>query len=135
MLFVSILRSERSRDPELWATIWQGSAPPSIKLIAAYNLSNEKRIFVWEAESQADLQFMDRFNEVGVLETTPAFDRTIGWTLSFQRDLEGFRKYLTGRPRVEPNVDLRRRAMQAPNRIAARRAAREWVIEQEQPSS
>jgi hypothetical protein len=135
MLFVSILRSDRSRDPELWATIWQGAAPPSIKLIGAYNLANEKRVFIWEAESQADLQFMDRFNEVGILETTPAFDRTTGWTLAFRRDLEGFQKYLGDRPRVGPNVDLRRRAMQAPNRIAARRAAREWTNQQEQASS
>ena len=26
MLFVSILTSDRARDPELWATIWQGGA-------------------------------------------------------------------------------------------------------------
>jgi hypothetical protein len=131
MLFVSIFRSDRTRDPEVWATIWQGPPPPSINLIAAYNLGNDRRIFVWEGESPFDLQFMDRFNEVGVLETFPAFDRTQGWRFALSKDLEGFRGYLSGRPNVEANVDLRRRALQAPNRRAARRAARQWVEEQE----
>ena len=78
MLYVSILTSDRSQDPELWATIWQGNAPPSINLIGAYNMGNDKRVFIWEGEALADIQFMDRFNEVGVLETSPAFDRTSG---------------------------------------------------------
>ena len=72
MFFVSILTSDRERDPELWATIWNGEGPPSLKLIGAYNLASNQRVFIWEGESVADLQFMDRFNEVGVLETWPA---------------------------------------------------------------
>ena len=78
MLFVSILTSDRARDPELWATIWQGESPPNIKIIGAYNLANNRRVFIWEGDSSADLQFMDRFNQIGVLETYPAFDRTVG---------------------------------------------------------
>ena len=77
MLFISILTSERARDPELWATIWNG-APGRVTLIGAYNLANNKRVFIWEGDSAADLQFMDRFNEAGVMETSPAFDRTDG---------------------------------------------------------
>ena len=38
MLYVSIFTSDRSRDPELWAAIWHGAGPPSIKLHGAYNL-------------------------------------------------------------------------------------------------
>jgi hypothetical protein len=133
MLFVSIFTSDRARDPELWATIWQGAPPPSISLIGAYNLGNDRRIFIWEGQSAIDLQFMDRFNEVGVLQTFPAFDRTAGWRFAFTKDLNGFRQYLSGRPNVEANVDLRRRGMEAPNRRAARRAAREWNREQEGP--
>ena len=68
MLFVSIFTSDRTRDPELWATIWQGNPPPSINLIGAYNLGNNMRVFIWEGESVADTQYMDRFNEIGVLE-------------------------------------------------------------------
>ena len=136
MLYVSILTSDRTRDPELWATIWQGDPPPSVNLIGAYNLGNDKRVFIWEGESVADVQFMDRFNEVGVLETYPAFDRTTGWRFAFAKDIAAFRANMeSGRPSAASGVDsainLRTRGMNAPNRHAARRAAREWLAEEE----
>ena len=136
MLYVSILTSDRTKDPELWATIWQGSPPQSINLIGAYNLGNDKRVFVWEGEAIADIQFMDRFNEVGVLETYTAFDRTEGWRAAFAKDIDGFRERLergssTAAGSVESAIDLRTRGMNAPNRHAARAAARRWVSEQE----
>ncbi len=139
MLFVTILTSDRARDPELWATIWQGNAPPSLNLIGAYNLGSNKRVFIWEGESAADLQFMDRFNEVGVLETSPAFDRTFGWQCAFKKDIEGFatnlreraRKGLTAAFNAEAGIDLRRRAINAANRDAARATARQWHVEQQ----
>ena len=135
MLFVSILTSDRSRDPELWATIWHGQPPPSLELIGAYNLGNDKRVFIWNGESIDDIQFMDRFNEVGVLETSPAFDRTTGWIAAFAKDIEGWRSEnrRAGRTdqEIDINVDLRHRGMTAPNRHAARAAAREWTHERE----
>lgn len=136
MLYVSILTSDRAKDPELWATIWQGSPPPSINLIGAYNLGNDKRVYIWEGNTLADIQFMDRFNEVGVLETHPAFDRTEGWRAAFAKDIDGFRARLEGASAtasasVESAIDLRSRGMNAPNRNAARAAARQWVAEQE----
>ena len=111
MLYVSILTSDRSQDPELWATIWQGNAPPSINLIGAYNMGNDKRVFIWEGEALADIQFMDRFNEVGVLETSPAFDRTSGWLAAFSKDIDAFRegRRRAGREQQEAAVDLRTR--------------------------
>lgn len=137
MLFVSILTSDRARDPELWATIWQGEPPPSVNLIGAYNLGNDKRVFIWEGETVADTQFMDRFNEVGVLETYPAFDRTEGWRAAFAKDMDWFRERVlrgasTAAASAESAVDLRTRGMSAPNRHAARAAARRWTSEQEQ---
>ena len=136
MLYVSILTSDRTKDPELWATIWQGDPPPSINLIGAYNLGNDKRVFVWEGKALADIQFMDRFNEVGVLETYPAFDRSEGWRAAFAKDIDGFRARLerasaTVAASVESAIDLRCRGMNAPNRNAARAAARQWIAEQE----
>ena len=134
MLYVSILTSDRARDPELLATIWQGESPPSINIIGAYNLGNDKRVFIWEGESTADLQFMDRFNEVGVLETYPAFDRTTGWSMAFAKDLDGFRQIQEERGRspeqIEPSIDLRSRGLNASNRYAAREAARQWELDQ-----
>src|SRR5258708_7068608 len=99
MLFISILTSDRERDPELWAVIWNAKAPASLKLHGAYNLGDNRRIFIWEGETAADFQYMDRFNEVGRLETTPAFDRTNGWRCAFGQDLETFRGL--ARQRVE----------------------------------
>lgn len=145
MLYVSILISDRSRDPELWATIWNGQAPPSITLHGAYNLGNDRRIFIWEGESTADIQFMDRFNEIGLLETFPAFDRTAGWRTAFSKDINAFRdnrirnstnlnlltepgKY---QDELDSSVDLRTRGMNAPNRHSARAEARKWISERE----
>ncbi len=133
MLFVSILTSDRGRDPELWASIWHGSAPPSINVIGAYNLGNDKRVFIWEGESTADLQFMDRFNHVGVLETYPAFDRTLGWQNAFAKNLDAFEERLFARGRseqAERTMDLRRRIRHQPNILAACAEARRWQEEQ-----
>jgi hypothetical protein len=96
-------------------------------------MGNDKRVFIWEGEALADIQFMDRFNEVGVLETSPAFDRTAGWRAAFAKDIETFRKGLqrAGREQQEAAVDLRTRGMNAPNRHAARAEARAWIEEQE----
>ncbi|HZU75551.1 MAG TPA: hypothetical protein VFA70_02235, partial [Dehalococcoidia bacterium] len=69
MLFVSIFSSDRERDPELWAVIWNAKAPPTLTLHGAYNLGDNRRVFIWEGESATDLQYMDRFNQVGTLET------------------------------------------------------------------
>ena len=135
MLFVSILTSDRSRDPELWATIWNGDSPPSINLIGAYNLHDDRRVFIWEGETVADMQFMDRFNEAGVIQTAPAADRTLGWRAAFAKDLEGiaerFRRsggQVAGAD-ADAAVELRRRGMEAPNRDAARAEARAWQRE------
>ncbi len=142
MLLVSSVTSDRTRDPELWATIWQGNPPPSINLIGAYNLGNDKRVYIWEGETVADTQFMDRFNEIGLLETYPAFDRSGGWRLAFAKDIDTFRARMESRVKsegvqvtsvasVDSAIDLRTRGLNAPNRDAARAAARQWVAEQE----
>lgn len=139
MLFVSFFTSDRERDPELWAVVWNAKAPPTLTLHAAYNLGDDRRIFVWEGETAADLQYMDRFNHVGVLQTSPAFDRTSGWQAAFAQDLEGFRAIGQSRAgaasrgmhqRGERAIDLRRRGMEAANIEAAKRAARVWQAQQ-----
>ena len=136
MLYVSMLTSDRERDPELWATIWQATAPPTLTLHAAYNLGGDKRLFVWEGESVADLQFMDNFNALGVLETQPVFDRTAGWQAAFAGDLDAFATRMGARAETGAGraaLDLRRRGLEAPTGPVARRLAREWMEEQEFP--
>lgn len=56
MLFVSILTSDRAQDPELWAVMWRGNAPPTLKLLGACNLGDNRRIFNWDADTPDDLQ-------------------------------------------------------------------------------
>jgi hypothetical protein len=139
MLFVSIFTSDRERDPELWAVIWNAKAPPTLKLHAAYNLGDDRRLFIWEGESAADVTYMDRFNQVGRLETAPAFDRTGGWRAAFAQDLDAFRAEVSSGPgaasrppnqRTERAIELRRRGMEARTIEAAKRAARAWQAEQ-----
>lgn len=55
VLYVSIFRSDRARDPELWATVRQGKAPSTLKILHVYNLMTDTRVFVWQAESVARL--------------------------------------------------------------------------------
>jgi hypothetical protein len=136
MLYVSRFVSERDRDPELWATIWQAKAPPTLNLIGAYNLGGDERVFIWEGETVADLQFMDGFNDVGRLDTTPAFDRTVGWQNAFTGNIEEFEVNLRSRAlrseeQIDAALDLRRRGLSAPTPQAARRRAREWAAERE----
>ena len=139
MLYVSIFTSERERDPELWAVIWNQKAPPTLKLLGAYNLGDNRRVFIWEGESAADLRYMDRFNEIGVLQTSPAFDRTEGWRCAFGQDLDRFAAIVRTpagaasrgpAQRSERALELRRRGMEAANIEAAKRAARQWQAEQ-----
>jgi hypothetical protein len=77
---------------------------------------------------------MDLFNGIGVLETTPAFDRTSGWQFAFAGDIDGFRASLESRGArgrgLEAAIDLRTRGLNAKTTAAARRAAREWAAEQ-----
>ena len=90
MTYVSILTSDRELDPELWAVIWQAKAPQDLNLLCAYNLAGNKRVFIWESDSVSGLQFMDNFNQIGKLDTYPAFDRSAGWRAAFVGDIEGF---------------------------------------------
>ena len=69
MLYVSRFVSDRARDPELWATIWQAEVPATLKLIGAYNLGGDERVFIWEGETTADLQVMDSVNPIGRTKT------------------------------------------------------------------
>ena len=130
MLFVSILTSDRKLDPELWATLWQGNPPPSITIVGAYNLTNDKRVIIWDGQSPADVQYIDRLNEVGLLETYPAIDRTQAFQATFAKDLDGFRAALETRgiseSQIESAYKLRSQSKSAPNRHQARVMARQW---------
>lgn len=57
---------------------------------------------------------MDRFNQIGVLESSLAFNRTVSWQLASAKDLDTFAKRLLERAgphreQVDPMFQLRRR--------------------------
>ena len=142
MLYISILISDRNLDPELWAVIWQAKAPSDLTLHGAYNLAGNKCLFIWETDSAAGLQFIDNFNQIGELDTYPAFDRTSGWQAAFIGDIEAWatanrdelRELGTSPDEIETRmnaaVELRQAALEAPTRHAARKIAREWMARQ-----
>ena len=133
MMYVSILTSDRERDPELWATLWQGEAPKGLEFVAVYNLQNDTRVFVIEADPPQLIGWMDRFNAVGNIVSTPAVDRTEGWRDGLAGNIDAFTKRLVERygPEGEKQAELRRRTMEASNPFAARRVALEWTSERE----
>lgn len=105
MLYVSIFRSDRARDPELWATIWQGTAPPTLKILHVYNLMTDTRIFVWEGETVADARYIDRLSQVGQLQTSIALDQTPGWQAAFAGDLDAMRRFFEGRKIPQEQIE------------------------------
>jgi hypothetical protein len=79
---------------------------------------------------------MDSFNDVGRLDTSPAFDRTVGWQNAFTGNIEAFEvnmrsRALRSEEQIDAALDLRRRGLSAPTPQAARRRAREWAAERE----
>jgi hypothetical protein len=135
MLFVGLLRSERLRDREFWAVLWQGEGPPpDFELIAAYNLLTDLRVLVFTAESIGSIRWLDRLNMVGSFECHPALDQTDGYQSVMARDLEHFERFFRGRGAgdraVEREVRFRRESMETPTLWHALQLGKRW---QEQP--
>jgi hypothetical protein len=124
MTYVGILRSERIRDYEFWAVLWQGPPPPNdFVLIGAYNLMTDLRVIIFEAESTATIRFLDRFNFVGHFECHPALDQTEGYAHAFARDAEKLGEFMRGRgvseEVVKSEVAFRAGAVKQPSLHAA----------------
>lgn len=124
MIYVGLLRSERVRDYEFWAVLWQGPPPPNdFALIAAYNLMTDLRVIIFKAESTASIRFLDRFNFVGHFECHPALDQTNGYAHAFARDAEKLGEFMrdrgVGEEVVKSEVAFRAGAVKQPSIHAA----------------
>jgi len=124
MIYVGLLRSERIRDYEFWAVLWQGPPPPNdFELIGAYNLMTDLRVIIFKAESTASIRFLDRFNFVGNFECHPALDQTEGYVRAFARDAEKLGEFMRGRgvraEVVKSEVAFRAGAVKQPSIPAA----------------
>ena len=135
MLFVGLFRTERARDREFWAVLWQGGGPPpDFELVAAYNLLTDLRVLVFKAETIESIRWLDRLNMVGSFECHPALDQTEGYQSVVRRDLDRFERFFRARGArdapTEREVRFRREAMQTPTLWHALRHGKEW---QERP--
>jgi hypothetical protein len=124
MLYVGQFRTDRTRDLEFWAVLWQGRhVPADLKLVAAYNLLSDLRIIVFEAESIASIRWLDRLNFVGHFECQPALDQTEGYHAAFGRDVTRFEHFMRERRSPEAVIEressFRARSIEAPNIWAA----------------
>src|SRR6266536_2466979 len=131
MLFVGLFQMDRSREIDFWAVFWQGQGPPAdFKLIAAYNLLTDQRVIVFEADTIGAIRWLDKLNMIGRFEAHPALDQTEGYRSVVERDPEAFRRFQAARggspPGIDHQVEMRRRAMEAPNVWAALELVDEW---------
>jgi len=129
MLFVGTFRCDRGKDPEFFSVLWQGSGPPAdMKLLAAYNLMTDVRVFVFEAESAASIRWWDKLNTVGAFECHPALDQTSGYHAVMARDTDGLAAHMRTRAAtddaVSAGVELRTGSHAAPSVWAALEVAR-----------
>ncbi len=137
MLFVGLLRTERARDREFWAVLWQGEGPPpDFELLAVYNLMTDLRVLVFRAESAESIRFLDRLNMVGSFECHPALEQTEGYRAVMARDVEQFERFFRGRgagdQAARREASFRRQAMEAPTLWHALHLGRWW---QERPDT
>ncbi len=128
MLFVGLFRVDRAKDLDFWAVLWQGQGPPAdFKLVTAYNLLTDLRVFVFEAESIASIRWLDKLNMVGSFECHPALDQSEGYLAVVHRDLDEFARFQRGRGASEQSiaaqVAFRRAAMESPGIFDALRVA------------
>ena len=107
MLFVSILTSRPDARPGTMGDHMAGQSTSEHRTDRRVQSGQRQAcLHPGRGESVADTQFMDRFNDVGVLETSPAFDRTAGWRAAFAKDIDTFRNNLmAGRPSAGHSVE------------------------------
>jgi hypothetical protein len=137
MLFVGLLRSERARDREFWAVLWQGGGPPpDFELLGAYNLLTDLRVLLFRAETIQSIRWLDRLNMVGSFECHPALDQTDGYRAVVARDLDHFERFFRGRGAgdraTEREVRFRREAHETATLWDALRLGKAWQEGEEQ---
>ena len=132
MIFHTTFRIDLSLASEWLACLWQGPAPADIKVREWITLKDVKphtAILIWEGDDEARA-FVDRvFGAFGELETREVTSSS-GMASAFARDVDGYERMMQARGvdagEIRRQVDLRKRAMAAPDPDAALAAARDW---------
>lgn len=87
LLYVGVLNSDRARDRQFWACLWQGrDKPRDIRIRYAFNLMTQTRVIVFEASTTEAQSYFDRFNLVGKWAAHPSLDQTIGYQAAIASD-------------------------------------------------
>lgn len=137
MVRLSHFQPDVGRTGEFLALLWQGQVPKSLILHKWLYLESSPRtiLLLWEGDDAAQAYVERVFGGSGVLNTQSVTDATEGLALCFDRDLDGFGRWLTERgateTEIERQLDVRRRGRDAPTPELAISAGRAWMAERE----
>jgi hypothetical protein len=136
MLHLYRFRPDPGRTAEFLASLWEGPIPSDLRLHRWLYVDGDPRemVLVWEGDEPAR-QWVDRaFGSFGSLSGETVTDATPGLAACLDRDLDTFGEWLRARgsddEEVAPQLDVRRRGLQARSHDEAVRAGRAWAEEQ-----
>jgi hypothetical protein len=129
LLYVGVLESDRARDRQFWACLWQGrDKPRDIRIRHAFNLMTNTRVIVFEASTTEAQSYFDRFNLVGKWAAHPSLDQTIGYQAAIASNPDPlgpmYAQRGLGQEWIDRLIAERRRYINAPSVDAALKMAR-----------
>jgi hypothetical protein len=132
VLHVSRFVPDPDRFAEFIACLWQGSLPDDLELQRWIYIDGEPRqmVLIWEGGEDAAHFVDERFGAFGLLTTEGATEATGGLAACFDRDLEGFGRWMRGRgssePTIDSELDLRAGGLHAASLEEAAASGRAW---------
>jgi hypothetical protein len=137
MLRLSQFQPDVNRTGDFLAILWQGQVPGSLILHKWLYLESSPRtiLLLWEGDDEARLYVERVFGGFGALTTQVVTDATQGLALCFDRDLDGFGRWLAERgttgAEIERQLAVRRLGRDAATPELAVSAGRAWMAERE----
>lgn len=131
MMYFTRFEPDQTRSAEWIACMWQRKAPADLVVHQWIYLRGEPfaMALLWEGGDETARYIADVFTGFGKAETTPAADGTEGMLAAFARDLVAWERWYRARgatdEQVAQQVELRKRAIAAPDQDAARRIGQE----------
>ena len=133
MVRLSHFQPDSDRTGEFLAMLWQGQVPKTLVLHKWLYLESSPRtiLLLWEGDDDAQAYVERVFGSFGTLTTQVVTDATEGLALCFDRNLDGFGRWLEGRgtteAEIERQLEVRRLGRDAPTPELAMSAGRAWM--------
>jgi hypothetical protein len=133
MVRLTQFQPDTDRTGEFLAVLWQGQVPKSLILHKWLYLDSSPRtiLLLWEGDDDASAYVERVFGGFGILTTQAVTDATPGLALCFDRDLNGFGRWLAERgateAEIERQLEVRRKGREAPTPELAISAGRAWM--------